>query len=463
MESDSHCPAHRCTWNYVCVAPTCARRGRRLCIICVKNEHKLCPDRELLDLKSFYNSARDALRGAKETSASRLREDLRRPFISCQGNSEADPGGWKKHLGEMEARLDGKIRAGLRMFKEQVLQLQQDAVRENQEVEAMSHEKIDFIKKKCHIKVDLARRRLELKFRHSNKAQEYLVLSRFLHLFFEKRFAASRPQLMRFRKPQAPVSVEPFDASPFLEAKYLAASRCLTVAAKKNSVWRNKKGRFNQCLLVSKPVGSALFEVHVDNLSFNSPNLELLVLNQTAHAFWKKKVKLGSGEDFLDVPCLARADFDPRRRHPLAAFCRGKREIRSMEMSIRGCSRLVERVSTMCGIDAEGQRVSVWGLDTQELARFDLKAQSGPVASAPAEARGPVEVVQAGEDDDEWEDVSEESAGAEDPGQKFSAKTRSEMTSCARDQALFLALLLHNEHVKVTLRFHEFAEAQAKD
>lgn len=431
-------------------------------MICVKRDHPKCADSDIFNLETFYNSAQSAIHGELASSGSERRELMRRPFI---GHLTQNPSNWKQNIAEMETRLDSKIKAGLKAFQESVLRLQSQAIRENNHVQSMGLKDIDYIKKKCHIKVDREGRRLELKFRQSNKIREYLVLSRFLYLFFAKRFAASRAQLMRFRAPQNDISIQGFHQSPFLTASFSAPSRCLKITAKKNSVWQNEKGRFNQCLLLSKPIQSALFEVHVRNLSFKSTNLELLIMNQQSYDFWKKRVKLGTGEDFTDVPSLARVDFDLRRSHPIANFTREKRELRSMEMSIRGCRRLVERVSVMCAVDQHEQSVRISGLDTRPLANFDLSSKSQPKTAENKDViEAPVEIqveTDANTEDDEWEDISDESAEPTNTEEKFPEGLKTEMTKCVEGQSLFVALVLHNEHVQVTMRFHDFVEQKS--
>lgn len=425
-------------------------------MICIKNEHSTCADRDILDSASFYNSAQSSIRGGLASSGSERRESLRRPFI---GRMAPDPESWKQTIGEMERRLDSKITAGLKTLQEGVFRLQSQAIRENNEMGKIRLADIDYIKKKCHIKVDRQNRRLELKFRHSNKIQEYMLLSRFLNKFFEKKFAATRPQLMCFNAPARDISLAGLQKSQFLDAQFTATNNCLNVKAKKNSVWYNEQGRFNQCVLLSRPVRSALFELHVRNLSFNSTNLEVLFLNQASYDFWKKRVKLDSNEGFRDVPSLARVDFDLRRSHPVASFCRDNRELQSLEMSIGGCQRLIERASVMCSVDRPNQAVRVCGLNTLSLAHLDLSEKKGPESAEMESPTEPVvEVVADAGDEDEWEDVSEESTDNTDAEQKIPGSLRAEMTRCAKEQSLYVALIVHNEHVEATLRFHELAE-----
>ena len=451
MERDRLCPFHSKKLSHICVSPLCAERGRSACVICIKRLHKNCQDEHIFGLEEFYESSKASLQ-RDVAQFNNKREALKRPFIAVDARKAGDfQKETKEDSNSLERLVDENIREGLKKMQKKVFLLQKEAMKESNEFANMTLKNIDYLKKKCNIKLDKKKKKIILTPKNSNKVQEFLILHEFLRSHFERKFAASRAKLLSFKRSSPKFKVDCFKHSKLLNAEFSAKHNTLKIKSKKNSLWRNKNGKMNQLLLLTKPIQSALVEVGIRNLNLASHNLEILILNQPSIDFWMKKLN-DSNELFREIPSLAKADFDLRKSHKLAEFCREGREKDSLEMSVNGCRKIVESCSLMSRIDKNEKCFHVWKINTQPLICKNL------VPTNKEKAPKKEEILTEKEDDDaEWEDISTDSSEEIESGHLSTLKV-AQMTQPTERQALFLALLFFNEHVQVDLKFHDFCE-----
>jgi hypothetical protein len=402
-------------------------------------------------LQKFYDLVEKTLREQMTFSGYISKEKLRKSFFTHENEEEMR----KSRILNMENNLDDIIRNRLKSIQETVLSLQQEAIKENTSIDELSLENIDYIKRKCHMKLDRKNKKLELKFKHSNKIQEYLLLSRFLHLFFDKQLKESRKDLMKFKESQKSVKKRPIDKSKNLDSKYFTSMDCISIYSKKNVIWKNENGHLNQMMMLSHPIESGLIELHVSNLNFNCTNLEILIMNRVSYDYWKKKVKFSSNENFDDVPCIAKIDFDLRKSHELVDYCKQEKETESMEMSINGCKRQIKSKSIIVHFEKKNQQVHIWNLNNNLLCSLNLKKENKGIIET--QSKNEIQTIEEGDDDD-WEDVTDVSFEEQDDQDKFSLGEKEKMTQYIKGEELFFGLLIHNEHIKADLRFHDFQQ-----
>ena len=430
-------------------------------MICIKKQHKLCEDESILDIRTFCKAAEGKIKRDIVSRPGTLKQKLKVPFINTEireisVSRKEETETHEQEMKSLDQKLNQYIKIGLRKMQEQVFELQKQAMKENNQLEGMSLETIDYIKKKCHIKLDRENKKLELKFKNSNKIQEYLLLNKFLKFDFDLKFKTCREKLMKFQLCSEIKQFKDFTSSPFLTTNFEESSASLSVTALKNSHWRNKKGRFNQMVLFTKPVTSCLFEIHLQNLSYKSTNAEILVLNQCSFDYWSKRIKFNQEENFQEIPCLEKVDFDLRKSHPVAKICKENREIRSLEMSIGGCRRLAERASFIVNLNQKKAELFVWDMNTELLKKSCLLSNSRAgnpqepkmLSGLDVEVKSEIE-----EDDEDWEDVSTEN---EFQSEETQSLNKTEMKKFEENQTLYLAMVLHNEFVKAKIRFHDF-------
>ena len=464
MERIILCPTHNRKTNYICLSAICSKRGKNICVTCVKQDHKICSDEEILDLRTFHKAADRKITSDLANKGGNSKKKLNQLFIDVNliTKERTDQKKKQEDIEIFENKLNKYIKLGLREMQEQVFDLQKQAVRENIQIESMSLEKIDYIKKKCHIKLNRENKTLELKFKNSNKIQEYLVLNKFLKYDFDAKFAASRDRLMKFKNEISLPLFNNYITTPFLVSKYNEEAKYLQISSLKNSHWRNKKGRFNQMVLLTKPIESVLFEIHLENLNLNSANVEILFLNKYSFDFWNKRVKFNKEEDYQDVPSIAKVDFDLRKTHEVSEFCKENKEIRSFEMSINGCRRLIEKCSFICNLEQKSSLFHMWKLNSDLLKKIDLRETTNDNNIAVRNKLSVLDIDEVKsentENEDDWEDLTDSSTENELEDDNLNTENTIEMKKFIEKDSLFIGFLIHNEHVKMNIRFHEFKE-----
>jgi hypothetical protein len=427
-------------------------------MVCVKVLHKTCPDHSIIQLTHFYNSAQAKFSRDLYVQFGELsKRVLKKKFIDTEETSDTDQTEDSVHP-KLEGDLDEIIRKGLRKMQEQVFRLQKEAIQESQEIDAMTLDKIDYIKKKCSIKLDRKEKTLVLKFKHSNKIQEYLTLNKFLKTHFEAKFQRNQSKLMKFglRKRQMPESI--CVQSGFLNSLYSPSNRTLSFHRKKNTVWKNAKGSFKQMALINQSVSKGLMQVQVSHLNLASQNFQVFILNEFGFNFWIKRVKSTGEEDFKEVPCLARADFDLRVPSKVAKFCRQHKETLSLEKSVNGCQRTISECTFMVQIDQKAGHLEILKLDTESIDHFRFGRETETPAKTAELAEVESVVSENGDDEDDedadWEDVTEDSTENEEPTQKISSSERVKMQKYLPKENIYVGFLFSNEYVTLDIKFH---------
>jgi len=128
-----------------------------------------------------------------------------------------------------------------------------------------------------------------------------------------------------------------------------------------------------------------------------------------------------------------------------------------MEMSINGCKRQIKSKSIIIHFEKKNQQVDIWNLNNNLLCSFNLKKENKRIIKA--QPKNEIQTIDEGDDDD-WEDVTDVSFEEQDDQDKFSLEKKEKMTQYIKGEELFFGLLIHNEHVKADLRFHDFQQSE---
>ena len=271
---------------------------------------------------------------------------------------------------------------------------------------------------------------------------------------------------MEFKQRKTPLKESVHINSKYLRCTPIPADHRLNIQSKKNSVWKNAKGRFNQMVILTKPIKSLLLEVQLKYLNFASRNVEIVLLNDLGFDFWMKRIKNSNEEDFTDIPSITKLDFGLRNSNAIQKFCKEHFSVQSLEKSIQGCQRVIKECTLMCNIDRDQEQMVLLKPNTEVLDQRDLTPKNEikkiGIAfnfggdSVKTQSIQDEEGDYISEKDDEWEDISEESTDNEETYEKISPSERPQMMRTSSSDSYYLGFILLNEHVEISIRFHQF-------
>ena len=146
-----------------------------------------------------------------------------------------------------------------------------------------------------------------------------------------------------------------------------------------------------------------------------------------------------------------------RKSNPLSEYCQKGEKKESVEMSIKGCTRLIARNSVLLQINRTKEQVNFFTMSNSLIKSVDL-AKKEKESDAGQLKKEEIHKIEEGDEDD-WEDVTDVSI-EEGEDDKFSLNDRKKMSQHPKAGELFLVFVLHNEHVKIQLRFHDIEQTQ---